>query len=234
MTVTTTDPVLDQKALRASLARQGIDSLDALVERLAETAASCQMHDEPLFALQQRHAPAPASNDLANVHKSPLAALFVDGSRRKPDQISDFDGFPLYSTPRFAADDAPVLHSFTTAAGLAEFVAASGDIGTTNPDSLSELALYYSDDGNGGDHLQNGPGKAWANLTRVPRGFLHLSDWNDVISSVDWCRWDISLYENIGYGGSQLYLPAGRTYFHLSDFGWNDRASATVNWGRRF
>lgn len=160
--------------------------------------------------------------------------VVIDGETNAPEVVHEFDGRALHSTPGTDSRGEAVLYCFTSMEGLSEHLVAAPrhDIGTTNPDSLSELSYYYEHDDAGGDWLQNGPARAWRDLTRVQRGLF--GNWNDIISSVNWCRWDISLYEHINYGGSQLYLPAGKTYFHLSRYGWNDRASATVNWGRRF
>ena len=101
------------------------------------------------------------------------------------------------------------------------------------PGLAVRVSRYFEHAGQGGDQLSNNPGRAWRDLTQVRRGFLGLGNWNDVISSVDWCRWDLMLYEHVGYGGARLFLRAGRTYNQLSDFGWNDVASATANFGTR-
>lgn len=160
----------------------------------------------------------------------------LDGERHEPTVVNELDGQALYSTPAMDSTGEPMLHSFTTLEGLRTFLSteAAGDIGTTNPDSLSGVSRYFEHAGFSGDTLSNNPGYTWRDLTQVRRGFLGLGNWNDIITGVDWCRWDISLYEHVNYGGSQLYLRAGRTYNNISEFGWNDRASATVNWGRRF
>ena len=233
------DRAQDVKLVRHALAGRGITSLDDLVNRHASAQVGRLVGDEPLFATigseTREHAPKP--------HKPPQADLYIDGARHDPSVINEFDSVPLYSTPgRNAAGD-PALYSFTTRSGLHTHLIAnrsqvgtggSDDFGTNDPDICPELSYYYENDSGGGDYLQNGPGRAWSDLTRVGRGVFHLGDWNDIISSVFWCRWDISLYSDINYGGSQLYLLAGQTYFHLSVWGWNDQASSTANWGTRF
>ncbi len=102
------------------------------------------------------------------------------------------------------------------------------------PDALPEQACFFEHVNEEGDIICLPPNRAYADLTRVSRGFLGTGDWNDFISSVSWCRWDVSLFEHIHYGGSQLWLRAGCTTPNLVELGWNDRASAIVNWGRRF
>jgi hypothetical protein len=219
--------------LRNQLAAEGVDSLDALVRRLARTVSPFSAEDEDDLAAVEKGQTSRAAQPPK--HTPPKTAWFLDGDRHEPEVITELNGTALYSAVGSDRHGEPALHSFTSLQGLQSHLrAAAGDIGTSNPDSLSPLARYFEHAGQGGDLLQNNPGRAWHDLTQVRHGFLGLGNWNDLISSVDWCRWDISLYEDINYGGSQLYLRAGRTYNNLSDFGWNDRASATVNWGQRF
>lgn len=223
-----------QRTIRAELAAQGIESIDDLVRRLGGKPEMLENEDRIFVVGSARTSAAPPK-----VHKTPTVALVINGVDREPGAIRDLNGRALHSTPGLNPKGELVLYSFTALEGLHEYLAAPApvqalhDIGTTNPDSLSSVASYFEHDDNQGDRLQNNPGRAWRNLTQVHRGFLNLGDWNDIISSVDWCRWDISLYEHINYQGSSLYLRAGRTYNHLSQFGWNDRASSTVNWGSR-
>jgi len=228
------DKTDSEREILAALAAEGIESLEALASRLA-SLDRVQTDESLLSAISMNHAGAESTTTVR--HRPPEARLVVDGQRLEPSEIAQFDGTALHSTPGLDSKREPTLFSFTTAEALMNHLASargSDDIGTTNPDSLSDLSYYYSDDSARGDWLQNGPGRAWRDLSRVGRGIFHAGDWNDVISSVNWCRWDVSLYEHANYGGSQLYLRAGRTYFHLSEWGFNDRASSTVNWGRRF
>ena len=222
--------------IRMLLSDEGITSLDSLVDRLVR-ASSRRLHEEDTLLVmaetlwrehREPRKPKP--------HRPPEMNLFVDRQRHDPAKIGEFDGRALYFTPDFDAKGDPILHSFTTAAGLQMYLAmaARHDGGAANPDYLTPIAQYAEHDDQLGEWLSNNPGRAWRDLTRVSRGPLGLGDWNDIISSVKGCRWDISLYEHVDYGGSQLYLRAGRHYNHLADFGWNDRASATVNWGTRY
>jgi hypothetical protein len=224
-----------ERTIRELLSSERITSLDGLIERLVRASARRLDNEDTLLVLaetlwrEQREATRPKP------HRPPEMNLYVDRQRHDPARIGEFDGRALYFAPDFDAKGDPVMYGFTTAAGLqAHLAAPRHDIGTSNPDSLTPLARYAEHDDQQGDWLWNNPGRAWRDLTRVSRGYLGLGNWNDIVSSVDWCRWDISLYEHVNYGGSQLYLRAGRTYNHLSAFGWNDRASATVNWGTRF
>jgi hypothetical protein len=219
-----------EKAIREEISKAGINSLDGLISQLGNLSLSQLQHEDYLFMV------AESTFQSSKPHKPPEMNLVVDGESHEPSVITQFNGHALYSTPGLNSKGDPTLYSFTTLKALNEHLRTArgtNELGTNNPDALPELSYYFEHSYAKGDWLQNGPGRAWSNLTRVGRGILRLGDWNDIISSVDWCRWDVSLYEHANYGGSQLYLRAGRTYYDLSKFGWNDRASSTVNWGRR-
>ena len=149
---------------------------------------------------------------------TPAVDLIIDGDRHDARVHTELAGRGLTYAPGVDARREPVLYAFSSPTGLTEHLAAAeplafemaGDIGTTNPDSLSAVSRYFEHAGQGGDQLSNNPGRAWRDLTQVRRGFLGLGNWNDVISSVDWCRWDLMLYEHVGYGGARLFLRAGR------------------------
>ncbi|MFF4029090.1 hypothetical protein ACFYZ2_04870 [Streptomyces sviceus] len=218
--------------VREVLAESGVSSYEALVNRLADDAPLLS-HEDHVMMIGATDGSPPAA---LRPHQPPEMMVVIDGETNEPETVREFDGQPLYSTPGIDKKGSQVLYSFTTLQGLNDHLVAAPphDIGTSNPDSLPELSYYYEDEDAGGDWLQNGPGRAWPDLRSVPRGFLHTQNWNDIISSVNWCRWDVSVWDTPNYQGSQLYLPAGVTYFHLSQLGWNDCVSATANWGQRF
>ncbi|WP_030948085.1 hypothetical protein [Streptomyces sp. NRRL S-646] len=222
-----------RRQVREGLEDSGIDSFDALVDRLAEVDPPI-LHEDAVMMIggirAEGESPPPKP------HQPPEIPVVLDGETNEPSVVREFDGQELYSTPGVNAQGDPVLYSFTTLEALHDHLvgARHSDIGTTNPDSLSELSYYYEDDDLGGDWLQNGPGRAWRDLRRVRRGFLGTGDWNDIISSVNWCRWHITLWDTPGYRGSRLEIPGGNTRYHLSQYGWNDCTSSTANWGRRF
>ena len=226
-----------EKSVRQALTEAKIDSLDTLVSHLVDLSTR-QLRDEDHLLMI-----GGGSSESTKPHQPPEMNLVIDGEQHAPSVITQFNGRALYSTPGVDSNGDPVLYSFTTLSSFNDHLTTARHqflkvrfelVETSNPDTLSDLSYYYEHDSGEGDWLQNGPGRAWRDLTRVRRGFGGFGDWNDIISSVNWCRWDISLYEHVGYGGSILYLPAGRTYPNLRRFGWNDRASSTVNWGRRF
>jgi hypothetical protein len=176
--------------------------------------------------------------------------MALDGRMlQDPEELSAYNGKPLYYTPvrsnaglalaAFTSRDRMFAEAKEIRGRLSEVAvqAQSEHICTSNPDSLPEQARFFEHVGEHGDIRSLPPSRAYPDLTRVGRkkvGWWYTTDWNDVISSVSWCRWDVSLYEHINYGGSQLWLPAGCNTPNLVQLGWNDRASAIVNWGRRF
>jgi hypothetical protein len=168
--------------------------------------------------------------------------MFLDSKPlESPAGLSASTNTPLYYTPVSTGVNV-VLAAFTswdrmvaeTASLQAQFApqAHFDHACAYYPDSLPEQAYFYEHMNGDGDVLSLSPGYAYRDLTRTGRGWF--GNWNDVISSVSWCRWDISLYEHVNYGGAQLWLRAGCNYPYLAGFGWNDRASSIVNWGRRF
>ena len=177
--------------------------------------------------------------------------MLLDGKLvEKPDEITNYNGTPLYYTP-LRNEGGMTLAAFTSHERMiAEAKHLSMSLGGTMvrpqleqgicqqpPDNLPEQACFFEHTNEGGDVICLPPARAYPDLTRVGRNkvfWWYTTDWNDVVSSVSWCRWDVSLYEHINYGGSALYLTAGCNTPNLVELGWNDRASAIVNWGQRF
>jgi hypothetical protein len=192
--------------------------------------------------------PAPTKAALAAaglIHRVPRVPLYVDGALLKdPRDITKYNGRALYYTP-LRARSGIALAAFTDwntmisesrkiAGAAAETTATAEHICQDPPDNLPEQAVFWWDINESGDTISLPPGRAYSDLTKVRHGFLGLGNWNDAISSVSWCRWDVSLFWDINYGGSQLWLPAGCNTPNLVDLGWNDQASSIVNWGQRF
>jgi len=229
---------LDLTDLRRELDSAGISDLDGLLHKLRADGVGAEPPSEEVLT---DAGPGAVPTAGPKPMQTPAVDLIIDGDRHDARVYAELAGRGLTYAPGVDAQREPVLYGFSTPTGLTEHLAAAeplafemaGDIGTTNPDSLSGVSRYFEHAGQGGDQLSNNPGRAWRDLTQVRRGFLGLGNWNDIISSVDWCRWDLMLYEHVGYGGARLFLRAGRTYNQLSDFGWNDVASATGNFGTR-
>jgi hypothetical protein len=180
----------------------------------------------------------------AITHRAPNVPLFLDGEiLEDPQEITKLNGTPLYCTP-LRIDAGVALAAFTDPQAMiressrlessmtTETAATSEHICTTNPDNLGERVQFWSDINMSGDTIGLNPGWHYDRLSGVPRGLF--GNWNDVISSVDWCRWDVSLFEHTFAGGSQLWLRGGCNTPDLGIYGWNDRASTIYNWGARF
>jgi hypothetical protein len=238
--------------LRAALADAHISTLDDLVHHMArfERVSS----GEAILLPSSGPEPAPSPDQLpaapSIVHRFPRIPLVLDGKPlQAPEELTPYNGTPLYYTP--VRDGAAVaLAAFTSRnrmiadaghlpANLSEVMAQPEfeHLCQQPPDNLPEQACFFQDVNEGGDVVCLAPARAYPDLTRVGRHkvlWWYTGDWNDVVSSVSWCRWDVSLYEHVNYGGSQLWLPAGCNTPSLVELGWNDKASAIVNWGRRF
>ncbi len=229
---------LDLSDLRHELDRAGISDLDGLLRRLRTDGVGARAATEDVLPDTE---PGTTATPAPKPMGTPVVDLIIDGDRHDAHVHRELAGQGLTYTPGVDAKREPVLYAFTSPSGLTQHLAVAEplsdtvaeDIGTTNPDSLSGVSRYFEHADQGGDQLSNNPGRAWRDLTQVRRGFLGLGNWNDIISAVDWCRWDLMLYEHVGYGGARLFLRAGRTYNRLSDFGWNDVASAVANFGTR-
>lgn len=102
---------------------------------------------------------------------------------------------------------------------------------TTNPDSLSPVAVFWEDAGEQGDSLSLDPGFGYTDLSQVHRGFLGTQNWNDVISSLSWCRFDVSLFDAINWTGNEFFAVKGCNTPDLAPFGWSDEAASIANWG---
>jgi hypothetical protein len=174
--------------------------------------------------------------------------LVVDGEAVEDEERlhADLAG-PLHLTPLGSGDEL-VLAGFTDrGAMLAEARRAAVDgppretadgarrsferVCTSNPDSLADRVCFFEDAGEGGDVKCLGPGLGYPNLSRVHRGFLSTQNWNDVISSLSWCRFDVSLFDAFDWQGNEFFARKGCNVPDLNRFGWGDRAASIANWG---
>lgn len=206
-----------------------------------------------ILRLSSDSEPAPTFGSPATlpiVHRRSTVPLILDGKvLHHSDEISSFNQKPLFYTP-LRSSSGVALAAFTSREQMlaqakhmrtshTEFMIRTQfeQICQQPPDSLPEQACFFEHIGEGGDVVCLPPAQAYHDLTLVGRTkvlWWYTTDWNDVISSVSWSRWDVSLFEHINYGGSELWLPAGCNTPNLVELGWNDRASAIVNWGQRF
>ncbi|MFF8382778.1 hypothetical protein [Streptomyces kanasensis] len=174
--------------------------------------------------------------------------LVLDGETVEDEERMHADlAGPLHLTP-LGSGDGVVLAGFTDrAAMLAEARRATADgspregvdgardsferVCTSNPDSLPDRVCFFEDAGEQGDVKCLGAGLGYPNLSRVHRGFLSTQNWNDVISSLSWCRFDVSLFDAFDWQGNEFFARKGCTTPDLNRFGWGDRAASIANWG---
>lgn len=104
---------------------------------------------------------------------------------------------------------------------------------TSNPDSLEDIVRFWEDTNESGDIRSVGPGLGYRDLSGLHRGFLSTQNWNNIISSLSWCRFDVSLFDLTGFdsGAGEFFAAKGCNTPDLTPFGWNDRASSIANWG---
>lgn len=224
--------------------RSRIEALERAADAHSEAQSSAEY---PGRATKPERAPSGRTLAPGEIsHRAPNVPLVLDGKvLEDPQEITDHNGKPLYYTPlrtregialaAFTDPQAMISESSKLARTVTEGsipAATSEHICQQPPDNLPERVQFFEDINESGDTIGLNPDTAYPDLTGVGHGLF--GDWNDTISSVDWCRWDVSLFEHINYGGSQLWLPAGCNTPNLVNLGWNDRASAIVNWGRRF
>jgi hypothetical protein len=170
------------------------------------------------------------------VHRPAGVPILLDGKLlENPEAIAAYNNTPLHYTP-LSNRSSVMLAAFTSRhkmiAEAQSLRAQFGSLCQQPPYNLPEQACFFEHMNEEGDVICLPPARACPDLTRVSSGWW--SNWNDKISSVSWCRWDVSLYEHIYYGGAELWLPAGCNTTYLEALGWNDRASSIVNWGQRF
>ncbi|MFF8370062.1 hypothetical protein ACF05W_14605 [Streptomyces lydicus] len=175
----------------------------------------------------------------------PQVPLVLDG-----EEVEDLERMnaeiagPLFMT-RLAYDSSVALGVFTDRAAMLsearrQSVASRKTelrprehICTSNPDSLEDIVRFWEDANESGDIRSVGPGLGYADLSRLHRGFLGTQNWNNIISSLSWCRFDVSLFDLTGFdaSGGEFFAPKGCNTPDLAPLGWNDRASSIANWG---
>ncbi len=174
--------------------------------------------------------PVPQPGAGTHVHKAPVAPFVVDGVRYAPEQISKFDGRPLY----FVVDMAKPLEmvgytnksDFDAAVTLANQKA--GGIGTQQ---AGQYVTLYAGDEMTGDWMNVNSPYGINYLAGVNRGcglFGCAGNWDNVASSI-FINGRVSVYDDIEYRGSWLYL-AGYGWGNLSWWGFDNITSSINVW----
>ncbi|MBC2908131.1 hypothetical protein [Streptomyces cupreus] len=136
---------------------------------------------------------------------------------------------PLNFT-RLSYEGSVALGAFTDRkAMLSEVRRMNGD--TRGDFGLPSHTRVWEDGNEGGDRLELEAGFHWRDLTRVPRGFLHTQNWNDIISSVSVCAFNVELFDDIHLSGARFFIDRHNRIPDLTPFGFNDRTSSFINYG---
>ncbi|MCK7621716.1 hypothetical protein MUU72_00985 [Streptomyces sp. RS10V-4] len=174
---------------------------------------------------------------------SPQVPLFLNG-----DVVEDLERLnaemtePLHVTC-LVNGDSLVLAAFTdrqamlsevrrTYADSAQMAVLSGEhYCVSHPEALPDYVRVWEDANESGDYLDLDAGYYYPDLSKVHRGFLHTQNWNDIISSLSACRYDVALFEDTGLTGHEFFAPKGCNTPDLSALGFNDITSSLINFG---
>jgi hypothetical protein len=170
------------------------------------------------------------SQSLVNVHKPPRAPFVVDGVQYAPQEITKFNGRPLY----FVVDPgkSPEMIGYTKQAEFDAAVASKRAERPVQPNGAGQyLDLYDGDELTGYSARFN---SAWGvnHLAGIGRGcgwFGCAGDWDNVASSVSY-NGNVALYDGYGYTGSSISLPYGYYWLNLSWYGWDNRVTSLNVW----
>ncbi|MGA8927256.1 MAG: hypothetical protein WB462_13635 [Solirubrobacterales bacterium] len=190
------------------------------------------------------------------IHQTPRVPLLLDGVLLDdPEEITSYNGTPLYYTP-IGSFPTVALAVFTTREAMlsarTDEAKVSLELGSTDADSITlpivgtiplgppppptipDEARFCEHQYQQGDSFTLPPDRAYSDLRGLSYGGtlgIGSDSWNDAITSTAQCRFAVSLFEAIDYVGSELRVPAGGSVPDMVPLGWNDRASSVVNWG---
>jgi hypothetical protein len=173
--------------------------------------------------------PVPAA-PTGGVHKAPQSPFIVDGVRYQPQQISKFDGRALYFVVDLAKPHEMV--GFTDKRDFDTAVAASKALGSgASVQQAGQYATLYANDELTGDSMSLNSPYGINYLAGVNRGcglFGCAGNWDNVASSI-YINGRVSIYDDIEYRGSWLYL-AGTGWGNLSWWGFDNITSSMNVW----
>lgn len=177
--------------------------------------------------------PTAPPSSTGNIHQAPRAAFVVDGVRYAPEQISKFNGQPLYFIVDLAKPDQ--MTGYTNKTDFDAMVAAgkgtnatTGGIGTQQ---AGQYASLFSGDELTGDRFDLYSPYSVNYLAGINRGcglFGCAGTWDNVASSI-FVNGRVSVYDDIEYRGSWLYFQ-GYGYANLSWYGFDNITSSMNVW----
>jgi hypothetical protein len=177
--------------------------------------------------------PTPAAATGTNIHQAPRAPFVVDGVRYAPEQISKFNGRPLYFIVDLAKPDQ--MTGYTNKTDFDTKVASSKATNTTTggvgTQQAGQYVSLYSGDELTGDRFDLNSPYGVNYLAGVNRGcglFGCAGQWDNVASSI-FINGRVSVYDGIEYTGSWLYFQ-GYGYANLSWYGFDNITSSINVW----
>lgn len=162
----------------------------------------------------------PAPSD--HVHPIPLIPIVVDGIKMSPEEISKYDGQPLYYLVNDQARSEGVVYIFTTLERLIGFeeVAQSTEMSNNIMSSCTDPSAFYNDPSFGGTPLYRAPGQS-ANLYNIA---FYAYNYN--IESVK--TTDCNVYTKLYGPPGQLWLACCGDTPNLNIYGWENEADYLV------
>lgn len=164
------------------------------------------------------------------VHKAPAQPFIVDGVKYAPEQISKFNGRPLYFVVNMAKPKEMV--GYTNKSDFDGAVAVSKRQGTgASIQQAGQYAQLFANDELTGDRFDLNSPYGVNYLAGVNRGcglFGCAGNWDNVASSI-YINGRVSIYDGIEYTGTWLYL-AGNGWGNLSWWGMDNVTSSINVW----
>lgn len=164
--------------------------------------------------------PVPAPSD--HVHPIPLIPIVVDGVKMAPEEISKYDGQPLYYLVNDQARSEGIVYIFTTLKRLTAFEKIAQTSGKSNKTMLSciDPSAFFNDPSFGGTPLYLAPGQSANLYNRV------FYSYNYNIESVK--TTDCNVYTKLYGSPGQLWLACCGDTPNLNIYGWENKASYLV------
>ena len=161
--------------------------------------------------------PMSTEAEAAIVHSSPGVPFIANGIRYEPEKVSLFDGQRL----RFVFDAKGVLHAFTSAKGLEQFVSA--EFGQPEQMDIPDMGLLSSLYGRFWEHM------GYTGRARFVAGGIGLGSLGSLNNQISSAKVDAGLtagvlFDDVYYQGDYFVIPGGTKYYLLVAF--NDRASS--------
>lgn len=151
------------------------------------------------------------------VHPIPRVPIVVDGVKMKPEEITQFNGQPLYFILDEQAKSEGTVYIFTTIEGISEYAKTDSRQTKLAASSCNEPSIVYKGYSLTGSSLAPGPGAVYDFISNP-----WLAGWANTMSSVKTTTCNV--YTKLYDGGSQLWLATNGQTNNLGIYGWDNRA----------